>query len=99
MYEDIIRYDNDSVAILDSHCISSSAIMHDIVTTILSDKRCPACVAHRSAKCLVREWQGHNLLYDMHIFRSHTATVDLDAKQWYDFAYHMLGIVYNIIHI
>lgn len=94
-----IRYSNDSVAIIDSHRISDADTMTCTVKLILADKRCPACVAKRSARCLVREWQAHNLLYDLGLFRTHTATVDLDAKRWYDFAYHVVGAIYNILHL
>lgn len=38
----------------------------------------------RSTASLVREWRGHNMLYDLHIMRSRTADVDFEAEQpWY----------------
>ena len=30
----------------------------------------------------MKEWQGHNFLYDLHIFRSRTASVDLNEDEW-----------------
>lgn len=32
----------------------------------------------RSFESYVREWRGHNRLYYLHLFRSHTKDVDLD---------------------
>lgn len=40
---------------------------------------------NRSDKSLSKEWATHNLLYDLHIFRSHTSDVDLNYPQkWYE---------------
>ena len=35
----------------------------------------------RTNKELIQEWRAHNLLYDLHLFRSHTKDVDLDYPQ------------------
>lgn len=35
----------------------------------------------RTDASLMREWAVHNLLYNLHLFRSHTADVDLDYPQ------------------
>lgn len=32
---------------------------------------------------LINEWKAHNLLYDLHLFRSHTRNVDLNNEPWY----------------
>lgn len=41
-------------------------------------------VWNRSNESLIHEWRGHNLLYDLHLFRSHTADVDFEYPQkWY----------------
>ena len=38
----------------------------------------------RSTRSLLREWAAHKLLWQLHIFRSHTESVDLDWPQaWY----------------
>ena len=42
-------------------------------------------VFERTIYSLLREWATHNFLYNLHIFRSHTKDVDLNAKQkWYE---------------
>jgi hypothetical protein len=43
----------------------------------------------RSYGSLICEWRVHNLLYDLHLFRSHTKDVDLNNIKWY----------YNLIYI
>lgn len=35
----------------------------------------------RSTRSLLREWAAHKLLYQLHILRSHTESVDLDYPQ------------------
>ena len=35
----------------------------------------------RSTRSLLREWAAHKLLYQLHILRSHTESVDVDYPQ------------------
>ena len=35
----------------------------------------------RTFESYVREWRGHNRLYYLHLFRSHTKDVDLEENQ------------------
>lgn len=47
---------------------------------------------NRNITSLINEWKGHNLLYNLHLFRSHTKDVDLEYPQkWYYI------IIWNII--
>ena len=46
----------------------------------------------RTIKSLTKEWIAHNVLYKLHIARSHTKSVDLNIERWYI----ILG--YNIIY-
>ena len=40
---------------------------------------------NRTDESLVNEWVGHNNLYKLHLFRSHTKDADLDWPQkWYE---------------
>lgn len=44
---------------------------------------------------LLNEWKTHNLLYDLHLFRSHTKDVDLNDNPWYiKLAYTILSKLY-----
>lgn len=49
-------------------------------------------VFQRTNKSLINEWRSHNLLYNLHLFRSHTTDVDLNyPEKWY------MKIIYGII--
>ena len=37
----------------------------------------------RTIKSLTKEWIAHNVLYKLHIARSHTKSVDLNIERWY----------------
>lgn len=37
----------------------------------------------RTIKSLTKEWIAHNVLYKLHIARSHTKSVDLNIESWY----------------
>ena len=49
----------------------------------------------RSFGSMKREWATHNLLYNLHLFRSHTKDVDINYPQkWYaTFVYDVLGAI------
>lgn len=94
----MIVFSNNAVKIFSSYNIKRYSEMKKIIKDIKENKDCPECVKDRWTHCLIREWQGHNLLYDLHLFRSHTEDVDLDARQWFDFAYHICGFIYHLFH-
>lgn len=50
----------------------------------------------RKTASLVREWCGHNLLYSIGLFRSHTKDVDFEAEpKWYaELAWFVLSMMY-----
>lgn len=49
----------------------------------------------RSLGSIKREWATHTLLYNLHLFRSHTKDVDINYPQkWYvTFVYNVFGSV------
>lgn len=48
---------------------------------------------------MINEWQSHNLLYDLHIFRSHTADVDINENPWYiKLPYCIMSVIYEIFN-
>lgn len=49
----------------------------------------------RTIKSMIEEWRSHNLLYDLHLFRSRTKDVDINvpSKFWL-FMYKVLSIFY-----
>jgi len=52
-------------------------------------------VKHRCDRSLLREWAAHKLLYCLHLWRSHTQSVDLNYPQkWYvRVAYLIVGSI------
>ena len=52
----------------------------------------------RSISSQRREWEAHNLLYYMHIFKSRTSSVDLDQKEslFRKTGYFFLSLIYRI---
>ena len=54
-----------------------------------------AVLINRSNYSLSCEWAVHNLLYSLHMFRSHTADVDLSYPQkWYEkIGYFIIGSI------
>ncbi len=50
----------------------------------------------RTDRHLIREWRGHNLLYDLHIARQHTKDVDLNwpCRWWETILYYALSLLY-----
>ena len=51
-------------------------------------------VLKRTAKSLINEWFAHNVLYNLHLFRSHTKDVDLNYPQS-----KIVGICYAIVSL
>lgn len=48
---------------------------------------------HIPFRCMIQEWRTHNLLYSLHLFRSHTKDVDLNKNKWY------MRLLYNLVSI
>ena len=55
-------------------------------------------VLKRTDKSLIKEWRVHNVLYNLHLFRTHTKDVDLNYPQSktieiaYSIAYFIVSI-------
>ena len=65
-------------SIIDSYKVKSRKDMQAILE-YLSDNH--GLLSGRTIKDMVYEWCVHNLFYDLHLFRSHTETVDMEANQ------------------
>ena len=50
------------------------------VMTIIRERHLRSLPVTRSFESYVREWRGHNRLYKLHLFRSHTKDVDLNEQ-------------------
>lgn len=53
----------------------------------------------RAIKSLTKEWIAHNVLYKLHIARSHTKSVDLNVERWYRIlCYNIIYFVYKLLN-
>lgn len=54
-------------------------------------------VWNRSMSSLVQEWCGHNLLYNLHLFRDHTRDSDFEYPQskWVRVIWFILNLFYR----
>lgn len=53
----------------------------------------------RTRNSLIKEWIAHNVLYKLHIARSHTKSVDLNIERWYRIlCYNIIYFVYKLLN-
>lgn len=91
----IYKLTKDCLTIYDGYQISDKKQMVSFLTSLRTDEDKDTIVSTRSIKSMIREWQAHNLLYNLHLFRSHTQDVDLDKEPWYrQVIYFILSIFY-----
>lgn len=82
----------NNIRIENSYTITKEGYIKNILTN-LKDKISDHIVfKKRTIKSLTREWIAHNVLYKLHIARSHTKSVDLNIEKWYRI------LCYNIIY-
>lgn len=79
--------------IVDGYLYSSRKLMEEFCLKVLPNDFFKA----RSLKSYVAEWRAHNLLYDLHLFRSHTQDTDLSTKEnkFARFCYSILTLFYR----
>lgn len=86
----------DNIHIENSYLITKEGYIKAILENIKNSwayKQAECIVLDkRTVKSLTKEWIAHNVLYKLHIARSHTKSVDLNIEHWYI----ILG--YNIIY-
>jgi integrase len=84
-----INYSKDNTHVEDSYKVKDIDIE---VMQIIRERQYRGLPISRTFDSYVREWKGHNRLYKLHLFRSHTKDVDLEEpSKWY------LEIVWLII--
>lgn len=72
-----IEYSEDNTHVVDSYKIDNINLS---VCYIIRERHLRNLKVTRSFESYVREWRGHNRLYNLHLFRSHTKDVDLDEN-------------------
>lgn len=76
-------------------CAYSKKSFDDVFYFLRQHYPSNAVLVNRNNYSLSCEWATHNLLWDLHIFRSHTADVDLNYPQkWYEkIGYFLVGSI------
>lgn len=94
MSNDDIKYviSENNIHIENSYTITKEGYIKNILTN-LKDKIGNHIVFQKcTINSLTKEWIAHNVLYKLHIARSHTKSVDLNIERWYRI------LCYNIIY-
>lgn len=83
----IIHCSENNIQIEDSYIINKEYDIKTILDVIKIDPDAEKanCIVFqkRTIKSLTKEWIAHNVLYKLHIARSHTKSVDLNIESWY----------------
>lgn len=99
----IIHCSKDNVQIEDSYIIDDEYDIKHILDVIKIDPDAEKvnCIVFqkRTIKSLTKEWIAHNVLYKLHIARSHTKSVDLNIERWYRIlGYNIIYFVYKLLN-
>ena len=73
-----ISYSKDNTHVEDSYKVKDIDIE---VMEIIRERLRRSLPVTREFDSYAREWKGHNNLYNLGLFRKHTASVDLNEKQ------------------
>ena len=91
----VYKLTKDCLTIYNGYQTSNKEQMVSFLTSLRNNENKDTIVARRTIKSMVREWRAHNLLYNLHLFRSHTQDVDLDKEPWYrQVVYFILSTLY-----
>lgn len=94
-----VNNDDMCITIYDSYKIKSWDEMIAILEYIHSNINGFSLFNIKSVKDMIKEWQAHNLLYELHLFRNHTKDVDLNVENKYrNICYTILSNIYRITH-
>lgn len=76
------RLHSNNIEIKNSYKINNHNIQKDIINEILEyNKKYPANNWIRSSNSMYLEWNFHNILYKLNLFKSHTISVDFEVKE------------------
>lgn len=93
----------DNIHIENSYNITKESYIKKYITDIkdsVENYRINCIVFQkRTIKSLTKEWIAHNVLYKLHIARSHTKSVDLNVERWYRIlCYNIIYFVYKLLN-
>lgn len=82
----IYKVSKNNIHMENSYEVTNKFTMDNILYDIREDyaDECDV-LQNRTNESMINEWVGHNNLYKLHLFRSHTKDVDLNWPQkWYE---------------
>lgn len=71
-------YSKDNTHVRNSYMLTTKKAIRDEVDWIIIGRKARKLPVTRSANSYVREWRGHNRLYKLGLYKSHTKDVDLE---------------------
>lgn len=95
-----INVTKDSIHIEDSYVFQKTKDMNSLFSSIRAEYTIEDTdVLKRTDKSLKRELRGHNLLYYLGLFKSHTKDVDLNypTKWYHTLCWNILSPIYLMI--
>ena len=90
----LIKVSKNNIHIENSCEVNTREDMQIVLTDIRADYSLEESdVLKRTDSSLIKEWRVHNVLYNLHLFRTHTKDVDLNYPQS-----KMIEIAYSIAY-
>lgn len=78
----LIKVSKNNIHIEDSYKVNKKEDMQIVLTDIRADYSLEESdVLKRTDSSLIKEWHVHNVIYNLHLFRTHTKDVDLNYPQ------------------
>ena len=93
----LIKVSKNNIHIENSCEVNTKEDMQIVLTDIRADYSLEESdVLKRTDSSLIKEWRVHNVLYNLHLFRTHTKDVDLNYPQnkIVEIAYYIIGAFY-----
>lgn len=91
------KLEENNLHIYESYKIKTALEMEDVLFSIALENKLHSNIFKRGLKSLVREWEAHNLLYRIGLFKSHTFEVDLEYPPKFSCLYYILSIIYKVL--
>lgn len=89
------RKNLNNIQIVNSYKIKDKDLQIKIIDTILKyNKKYPNNNWIRTSNSMYMEWQLHNFIYNIGLFKKHTISVDFGSKE--EFFYKLLFFIYKL---
>lgn len=80
MNPDDISYTKENTHIPNSYLVNNKDTISAYVDWIIDFRKAMKYTVSRSKESYIREWLGHNKLYELGLYKSHTKDVDLNEN-------------------